>query len=182
MICYEFKGGTGTASRVVVEAEGHTQWACWFKRTMVFATGSRSSACRWDPGCAKIGCFGAERGSIIVIVGTDAPMLPHQLRRVAKRAAIGIGRNGTPGGNNSGDIFLAFSVANDVPIARCVARRNRCRSSPTTASMRSTWRPSKPSKRLLSTRSSRPKAWPQSKLSAGSAEQSIIARCRWLSL
>jgi D-aminopeptidase len=55
-----------------------------------------------------------ETGSIIVIIGTDIPMLPNQLRRVAKRAAIGIGRTGTPGGNYSGDIFLAFSVANDL--------------------------------------------------------------------
>ena len=55
-----------------------------------------------------------ETGSIIVIIGTDLPMLPIQLRRVAKRAAIGIGRTGTPGGNYSGDIFLAFSVANDI--------------------------------------------------------------------
>jgi D-aminopeptidase len=55
----------------------------------------------------------SETGSIIVIIGTDIPMLPVQLRRVAKRAAIGIGRTGTPGGNYSGDIFLAFSTAND---------------------------------------------------------------------
>jgi D-aminopeptidase len=55
-----------------------------------------------------------ETGSIIVIIGTDIPMLPIQLRRVAKRAAIGIGRTGTAGGNYSGDIFLAFSVANDI--------------------------------------------------------------------
>lgn len=56
--------------------------------------------------------FERERGSIIVVIATDAPMLPHQIQRVARRAAIGIGRNGTPGGNNSGDIFLAFSTAN----------------------------------------------------------------------
>ena len=54
-----------------------------------------------------------ETGSIIVIIGTDIPMLPIQLRRVAKRAAIGIAHTGTPGGNYSGDIFLAFSTAND---------------------------------------------------------------------
>ena len=53
-----------------------------------------------------------ERGSIIVIIGTDAPLMPHQLNRLARRAAIGIGRGGSPGGNNSGDIFLAFSTAN----------------------------------------------------------------------
>ena len=51
-----------------------------------------------------------------MVIGTDAPMLPHQLRRIARRGAIGIGRNGTPGGNNSGDIFLAFSTANDVTL------------------------------------------------------------------
>ena len=53
-----------------------------------------------------------ERGSIIVAVATDLPLMPHQLKRLARRAAIGIGRNGTPGGNSSGDIFLAFSTAN----------------------------------------------------------------------
>jgi D-aminopeptidase len=54
-----------------------------------------------------------EQGSIIVTLGTNLPMAPHQLRRLPKRAAIGIGRGGTPGGNNSGDIFLAFSTANE---------------------------------------------------------------------
>ena len=54
-------------------------------------------------------------GSIIVYIGTDLPLLPHQLRRLAKRAAIGIGRGGTVGGNSSGDIFLAFSTGNPMP-------------------------------------------------------------------
>jgi D-aminopeptidase len=57
--------------------------------------------------------WSAERGSIIAIVATDAPLLPIQLQRLARRVAIGIGRSGTPSGNNSGDIFLAFSTAND---------------------------------------------------------------------
>ena len=51
--------------------------------------------------------------SIIAIIATDAPLLPTQLRRVAKRIAIGMGRGGTPSGNNSGDIYLAFSTANN---------------------------------------------------------------------
>ena len=51
-----------------------------------------------------------EHGSIIVIVATDAPLLPHQLRRVAKRAALGIGRMGGIAGMGSGDLFLAFST------------------------------------------------------------------------
>ena len=54
-----------------------------------------------------------ERGSIIVIIATDAPLLPGQLERLARRASIGIGRGGTPSGNSSGDIFMAFSTAND---------------------------------------------------------------------
>lgn len=67
--------------------------------------------------------FDAEQGSIIVVLGTDVPMAPHQLRRLAKRAAIGIGRGGTPGGNNSGDIFLAFSTANRGPIPQLAGPR-----------------------------------------------------------
>ncbi|HNK63773.1 MAG TPA: P1 family peptidase, partial [Anaerolineales bacterium] len=53
-----------------------------------------------------------DSGSLIVIVATDAPLLPHQLKRVAKRATLGMGRTGSLGGNGSGDIFLAFSTAN----------------------------------------------------------------------
>jgi len=51
-------------------------------------------------------------GSIIIVVATDAPLLPHQLKRVAKRAALGVGRMGGLAGNSSGDIFIAFSTAN----------------------------------------------------------------------
>src|SRR5687768_14613006 len=53
-----------------------------------------------------------EVGSIIVIVATDAPLLPHQLKRIATRVALGVGRTGGFGGNGSGDIFLSFSTAN----------------------------------------------------------------------
>jgi L-aminopeptidase/D-esterase-like protein len=53
-----------------------------------------------------------EQGSIIVTVATDAPLLPHQLKRIATRVALGVGRQGGFGGNGSGDIFLAFSTAN----------------------------------------------------------------------
>jgi L-aminopeptidase/D-esterase-like protein len=54
----------------------------------------------------------AERGSIIVVVATNAPLLPHQLKRIARRVTLGIGRNGSIAGNGSGDIFIAFSTAN----------------------------------------------------------------------
>ncbi|MCI0552342.1 MAG: P1 family peptidase, partial [Anaerolineae bacterium] len=53
-----------------------------------------------------------ENGSLIVILATDAPLLPHQLKRLAKRATLGMARTGSLGGNGSGDIFLAFSTAN----------------------------------------------------------------------
>jgi D-aminopeptidase len=57
-----------------------------------------------------------ERGSIIGIIATDLPILPHQLRRVARRGALGIGRGGTYGGNGSGDLFLAISTANPMEL------------------------------------------------------------------
>jgi L-aminopeptidase/D-esterase-like protein len=53
-----------------------------------------------------------DRGSIIIVVATDAPLLPHQLERLVKRAALGIGREGSIASNGSGDIFVAFSTAN----------------------------------------------------------------------
>jgi len=51
-------------------------------------------------------------GSIIIVVATDAPLLPHQLKRIARRAALGLARTGSISGNGSGDIFIAFSTAN----------------------------------------------------------------------
>jgi D-aminopeptidase len=116
MICYEFKGGTGTASRqvtlpdrtgtigVLVQANhGLREWLT----VLGVPVGRHLPEGR---------LFSQEQGSIIVVIATDLPMLPHQLTRLAKRAALGIGRGGTPGGNNSGDIFLAFSVANPIEL------------------------------------------------------------------
>jgi L-aminopeptidase/D-esterase-like protein len=59
-----------------------------------------------------LGIDAPEQGSIIVIVATDAPLMPDQLKRVATRVSLGVGRQGGFGGNSSGDIFLAFSTAN----------------------------------------------------------------------
>ncbi|QEW07938.1 DmpA family aminopeptidase [Nitrincola iocasae] len=114
MIAYDFKGGTGTASRLVEIANTTYTVAAlvqanhgirpWF--TVLGAPiGKLMPHDRIHPV--------HEQGSIIVIIATDAPMLPHQLKRLAKRAALGVGKNGSPGGNNSGDIFLAFSTANE---------------------------------------------------------------------
>ena len=113
MIAYEFKGGTGTSSRRL-EIDGRS-----------YTVGALVQANHGRRDCLTV--LGVpvgkhlrdnklmdkrEQGSIIVVVGTDLPILPHQLRRVAKRASIGIGRGGTVGGNGSGDIFLAFSTGN----------------------------------------------------------------------
>ena len=115
MICYEFKGGTGTASRTV-ELAG----SAYTVGALVQANhGIRD----WLQICgAPVGrhltdnlLWPREQGSIIAVIGTDVPLLPIQLQRLAKRISIGVGRAGTPSGNNSGDIFLAFSTANPNP-------------------------------------------------------------------
>jgi D-aminopeptidase len=122
MICHEFKGGTGTASRVV-EGRGNR----WTVAVLVQANhGGRDRLMvdgvhvgeeisldeipsAWDE---EEALERAGEGSIIVVTATDAPLLPHQLRRVAQRASLGIGRVGGAGGNSSGDIMIAFSTAN----------------------------------------------------------------------
>ncbi len=116
MICYEFKGGTGTSSRVVSLAGmrhtvGVLVQANHGRRDWLTILGEPVGSVLTDPPL-----FGQERGSIIVIIATDAPLRPDQLSRLARRAAIGISRSGTPGGNSSGDIFLAFSTANARPL------------------------------------------------------------------
>lgn len=115
MICYEFKGGTGTASRMI-ETDGQSfalgalvqanhGLRSWL--TVLGVPVGREMEADRMPG------FAAERGSVICILATDLPLSPGQLERLARRAALGIGRGGTPGGNNSGDMFLAFSTANE---------------------------------------------------------------------
>ena len=112
MICYEFKGGTGTASRVV--EIGGTGW------TMGALVQANHGQRPWLRILGRpVGELmpedrlrDKESGSIIVVLATDAPLSGLSLRQIAKRAALGIGRGGTPGGNSSGDIFLALSVAN----------------------------------------------------------------------
>ncbi len=116
MICYEFKGGTGTASRRV--ELGQT----WTVAALVQANfGIR-------PWLSVLGqpiglmmpegrLLEQESGSIIVILATDAPLSALALKALAKRAALGIGRSGTAGGHNSGDIFLAFSTSNARPVS-----------------------------------------------------------------
>ncbi|MBN9045976.1 MAG: P1 family peptidase [Rhizobiales bacterium] len=114
MIAYEFKGGTGTASQVVtLDGEDYTVGvlvqANHGLRDWLTVLGVPVGRQMRD---GKL--LTAEQGSIIVVIATDIPLLPHQLQRVAQRASIGISKTGTPGGNSSGDIFLAFSTANSI--------------------------------------------------------------------
>lgn len=113
MICYEFKGGTGTASRKVSFEGGH-DFTVGALVQANFGIRPWLTICGVPVGehLTENRLREKETGSIIVILGTDAPLSRTSLRQLAKRAAIGIGRSGTPGGNSSGDIFLAFSTAN----------------------------------------------------------------------
>lgn len=125
MISYEFKGGIGTASRkLAADIGGYTVGALvqanhGIRRQLTIAGvpvgreiggGTRKSASldALGPATASAG----ETGSIIIVVATDAPLLPHQLKRLARRASLGLARTGSISGNGSGDIFLAFSTAN----------------------------------------------------------------------
>jgi D-aminopeptidase len=120
MMTYEFKGGTGTSSRLVAiegreYAVGVLVQSNFGRREDLTILGVPVGQHMPDHATLKE-MSASETGSIIVVIGTDAPLLPTQLRRIAKRAAIGIGRTGTPGGNYSGDIFLAFSTANEIEL------------------------------------------------------------------
>ena len=112
MICFEFKGGIGTASRKLdAKAGGYTlgvlvQCNCG-RRTQLRIAGVPVGA-----EIEKQSPREQERGSIIIVIATDAPLLPHQLKRLARRAAMGLARDGSTSGNGSGDIFLAFTTAN----------------------------------------------------------------------
>lgn len=112
MICYEYKGGTGTASRVVDLAGTTFTVAALVQANHGIRPWLTIAGRRLWPEFDDNLLLSREQGSIIVVIATDAPLTGLQLRQFAKRAALGIGRGGTPGGNNSGDIFLAFSTAN----------------------------------------------------------------------
>ena len=118
MICNGYKGGIGTASRRLTPKDGG-----YTIGVLVQCNYGRRANLRVagipvgheifgeDP-YAFVPSEVAETGSIIVVVATDAPLLPHQLKRVARRVTLGLGRTGSTAGNGSGDIFIAFSTAN----------------------------------------------------------------------
>ena len=116
MITHDFKGGIGTASRQVSSyTVGVLVQSNYGKRNQLSIAGipiGKEMLNEDLPESSKKPLKSGEQGSIIVIVATDAPLLPHQLKRLVRRVPIGIGLVGGRGGNNSGDIFLAFSTAN----------------------------------------------------------------------
>lgn len=114
---YEFKGGTGTSSRRCTIGE-----RCYTVGVLVQSNfGARRDLKvlgvpvgeHMPQSALQSSRGGREHGSIVVLIATDAPLNPAQLHRLAKRGAIGIGRTGTRGGHYSGDLILAFSVANE---------------------------------------------------------------------
>jgi len=119
MQCYGFKGGTGTASRKLdAKLGGYTvgvlvQCNCGMRnQLMVAGVPVGKEIPQTTQRSAADGPREVEVGSIIIVVATDAPVLPHQLKRLARRATLGLARTGSTSGNSSGDIFVAFSTAN----------------------------------------------------------------------
>ena len=117
MICYEFKGGNGTASRKIEIKTGKDKPAQTFtvgvfvqanfgRRNLLTIAGVPVG--KEIPGSV----YGEDTGSCIAVVATDAPLLSNQLKRLARRVSLGLARTGTVSGNGSGDLFVAFSTAN----------------------------------------------------------------------
>jgi D-aminopeptidase len=142
MICFELKGGIGSASRRVrpVDRQGdeaassddggeYTVGALamtnfgWLERLTIdgVRVGEALAADGWPAaatgpsGTKERGGLTHERGSCVVVLATDAPLLPHQLARLARRAGLGLGRTGSTAGHGSGEIFLAFSTGYRIP-------------------------------------------------------------------
>ncbi|PQA89345.1 P1 family peptidase [Hyphococcus luteus] len=113
MICHEFKCGIGTSSRVAGDyTVGVLVQANYgIRDTLRIAGVPVGEHLRNDRVYTEEDPEAGDAGSIIIVVATDAPLLPHQLKRLARRAALGIARDGSYAGNGSGDIFIAFSTA-----------------------------------------------------------------------
>ena len=115
MRCYEYKGGTGSASRLLSIGNrsytlGALVQANFGRREELNIRGmpvGRLASSGQTPG--------QDSGSLIVVIATDAPLLPLQLQRIARRCALGMARTGTSGNNSSGDLFIAFSTARSTP-------------------------------------------------------------------
>jgi L-aminopeptidase/D-esterase-like protein len=112
MICNEFKGGIGTASRVLAAKYGAYTVGVLVQCNYGQRDQLRIAGVPVGREIPEKPIWDDDVGSIIVIVATDAPLIPTQLNRVARRVALGLGRDGSFSGDGSGDIFIAFSTAN----------------------------------------------------------------------
>ena len=117
MICYEFKGGSGTASRKIDISVGKDKPAQNYI-VGVFVQANCGRRPQLTIAGVPVGkeipgsVYKEETGSIIIVIATDAPLLPNQLKRLGRRASLGLARTGSISGNGSGDLFIAFSTAN----------------------------------------------------------------------
>src|SRR5262252_1007649 len=118
MVCNGFKGGIGTSSRRLADKDGGylvgvlVQCNYGRRQNLRIAGIPVGREIESEDPYASLPSEVAEYGSIIVVVATNAPLLPHQLKRIARRVSLGLGRTGSISGNGSGDIFIAFSTAN----------------------------------------------------------------------
>ena len=112
MICDEFKGGTGTASRVLTARQGGYTVGVLVQCNYGDREELRIAGVPVGREIPENRVWRNDVGSIIVVVATDAPLIPTQLKRVARKVSLGLGRNGSYSGDGSGDIFIAFSTAN----------------------------------------------------------------------
>jgi L-aminopeptidase/D-esterase-like protein len=118
MICYAYKGGSGTASRLA-DCAGATYTVGVFvqanfggRRELTLAGVPLGEALAADDPVARYFSMPPGAGSVIAVVATDAPLLPHQCKALARRVTLGLARTGTSGSHYSGDLFVAFSTAN----------------------------------------------------------------------
>ncbi len=112
MICNGFKGGIGTASRVLPASDGGYTVGVLAQCNYGRKADLRIAGVPVGRELAGAGAREQDSGSIIVVLATDAPLLPHQLKRMARRVGLGLARDGAVASNGSGDIFIAFSTAN----------------------------------------------------------------------
>jgi D-aminopeptidase len=112
MICNEFKGGTGTASRVLDAKDGGYTVGVLLQCNYGERDQLRIAGVPVGREISEHTVRNKDVGSIIVVVATDAPLIPTQLKRVARRVSLGLGRDGSFSGDGSGDLFIAFSTAN----------------------------------------------------------------------
>jgi L-aminopeptidase/D-esterase-like protein len=112
MICNEFKGGIGTSSRQVDTKEGPYTVGVLVQCNYGRRGELRIAGVPVGKEIPEHPAYGNDVGSIIIVIATDAPLIPPQLKRLARRASLGLGRNGSYSGDGSGDIFISFSTAN----------------------------------------------------------------------